>query len=189
MLFFTDIIWIAALSAAIGAGIAALIFGLKFKKGGSSGSEKGSIVNGIRDNALAFSKMYEPVYSVSAGKNAKQEEIFAAWNAAVDTCEDEAFKKAFAEKFGDYARWGVSKKGKVNAKKVNKTYIKKARALVKCFFKVGIIRESDVYVVADETTAEKYEIVGGAIEAGTTYDVLAPYWHLSNDIVDKGVIR
>ncbi len=189
MLFFTDIIWIAALSAAIGAGIAALIFGLKAKKSGGEGTDKGSIVDGIRDNALTFSEMYETVYSVSAGKNAKQEEVFAAWNAAVEGCEDEAFKKAFAEKFGDYASWGVSKKGKVNAKKVNKTYIKKARALVKCFFKAGIVRESDVNVVADETTAEKYEIVGGAIEAGNTYDVLAPYWHLSNDIVDKGVIR
>ncbi len=187
MLFYTDIIWIAILAAAIGAGVT-LIF-TRGKKGGEDGGSKTAIVDGIRDNALAFSEMYEPVYSVSAGKTAKQEEIFADWNAAVAGCENEEFKAAFNEKFGDYASWGVSKKGKVNAKKVNKTYAKKARALVKSFFKAGIIREHDVNVVADETTAEKYEIVGGAIEAGNTYDILAPYWHLSNDIVDKGVIR
>lgn len=186
MLFVTDIIWISLLSAAIGAAIA-LLFA---RKGGAKdGSGKYSIVEGIRDNALTFSEMYEPVYSVSAGKNAKQEEVIASWCDAVAGCENEEFQKAFADKFGDYASWGVSKKGKVNNKKVNKIYVKKARALVKAFFKAGIIREHDINVVADEETAEKYEIVGGAIEAGNTYEVLAPYWHLSDDIVDKGVIR
>lgn len=190
MLFYSDIIWIAILSAAIGAAISLVVFS-KLKKGGGEKTpkNKSAIVDGIRDNALNFSEMYEPVYSVTAGKNTKQEEIFAVWNAAVEDCEDEEFKKAFAEKYGDYTSWGVSKKGKVNTKKLNKAYAKKARALVKTFFKAGIIREHDIDVVADETTAEKYEIVGGAIEAGNTYDVLAPYWHLSNDVVDKGVIR
>lgn len=186
MLFFTDVIWIALLSAAVGA---AITYFCTRGKGGKKEGSKYSIADGIRDNALAFSEMYEPVYSVSAGKTAKQEEAIAAWCDAVAECDNEEFRQAFAAKFGDYASWGVNKKGKVNTKKVNKIYAKKSRTLVKYFFKAGIIRESDINVVADETTAEKYDIVGDAIETGATYEVLAPYWHLSDDVVDKGVIK
>lgn len=185
MFFFPQVALIAVIAA-----VAGFFFGKMTSRKGS-GKSNSPIVNGIRDNALSFSEMYEPVYTVSSGKPAKQEELFASWNAAVAGCENEEFTKAFAEKFGDFEKWGRKRKGKgkLNTRKANKIYCKKARQLVKCFFKAGIIRERDVNIVADETTAEKFEIVGGAIEEGKTYDVLAPYWHLSDDVVDKGVIR
>lgn len=189
MLFYSDIIWIVILAAAIGAGIAFLVLRTKGGVAGSDENGKFRLPDGIKDNALAFSEMYEPMYSVSAGKTAKQEEVFAAWNEAVEGCGDEEFAKAFADKFGDYSSWGVTKKGQFKVKTANKIYSKKSRKLVKYFFKAGIVREGDITVCADETTAEKYEIVGGSIVAGNTYEVLAPYWHLGNDIVDKGVIR
>lgn len=184
MLFVPQVLLIALLAGAVGAILVFLFLRKSLKKG-----SKEIIVNGIRDNALNFGEMYEAVYSVSAGKNAKQTEVFAAWNDAVADCEDEEFKKAFSEKFGSYVAWGVNKKGKVNIRKADKAYASKSRALVKIFFKAGIIRESEISVVADELTAEKYEIVGDAIETDAIYEVLAPYWHLGDDIVDKGVIR
>lgn len=184
MFFVPQVLLIALLAGAVGALVVFLLLRKNLNKG-----PKEIIVNGIRDNALSFAEMFESVYSVSAGKNAKQTEVFEAWNNAVAGCEDEEFKKAFADKYGSFAAWGVSKKGKVNIRKADKIYAKKSRSLVKTFFKAGIIRESEINVVADELTAEKYEIVGGAIETDKTYEVLAPYWHLSDDIVDKGVIR
>lgn len=193
MLFYTDIIWISLLSGVVGAAIVLAFFLIRNKKNGGEASEGGKsknvIVDGIRNSASDFAEMYEPVYAVSIGKNQKQEAIFEAWNQVVSASEDDDFKKAFADEFGGYAAWGVSKKGKTNEKKANKEYIKKASKLVKYFFKAGVVREHDTFVTADEFTAERYELVGEGIEAGATYDVLAPYWHLGDDIVDKGVIR
>ena len=177
------------LSFGAGMGVMALIAGAGRKKG----SGKNTILaDGIRVNALEFSEMYEAVYSISAGKNQKQTEVFAAWNDAVKACpEDNGFKAVFASKFGGYDDWGrKGKKRKLKEKKANKIFKKKAKKLVKIFFKAGIIREHDVFIKGDERTAEKYEMAGGGIiEDGVDYEVLAPYWHIGETVVDKGAVR
>lgn len=161
-------------------------------KGGKG--NKNVLAEGIKENADDFTEMFEPVYSVSIGKHDKQEEIFALWNQKVAESEnDNGYKAVFEKKFGDYATWGVkeTKKGaKVKEKKQNKLYKKAAKKLVKIFFKAGIVRGHEIFATGNETTAEKYELVGaGSIETERKYEVLAPFWSLKDKIVDKGVIR
>ena len=187
MLFGAPMFLLIVLAFGAGMGVMALISGRK------KGTGKGTILaDGIRVNAPEFSEMYEAMYSVSAGKSQKQTEVFAAWNDAVAACpEDNGFKALFAAKFGGYDNWGrKGKKRKLKEKKANKIFRKKAKRLVKIFFKAGVIREHDVYITGDEQTAGKYELAGGGIiEDGVTYEVLAPYWHIGDTVVDKGAVR
>ena len=187
MLFGLPMVLVIVLAFGAGMGVMALILGRK------KGSSKNNIlVDGIRVNAPEFAEMYEAMYSVSVGKNQKQTEVFAAWNDSVQACpEDNGFKALFATKFGGYDGWGrKGKKQKLKEKKANKIFRKKAKKLVKAFFKAGIIREHDVFITGDATTAEKYEIAGGGmVEDGITYEVLAPYWHIGETVLDKGAVR
>lgn len=184
-------------AVAIAVAIVLLVRRHKRKKSGAapekSGklSKKKTLIKGLQTNIDSYSEMFEPVYSVSVGKNKKQEETFAAWNEAVKAGpeEDGGYKALFAKLFGGYAEWGKGKK-KVKVKKQNKLYKKNANKLVKLFFKANILRGSDVYETGNETTAEKYDFVGdGSIETDKTYEVLAPCWTYEDKIVDKGVIR
>ena len=154
-------------------------------------SKKQIFIQGLQANIDSYSEMFEPVYSVSVGKNKKQEETFAAWNEAVAAGpeEDGGYKALFNKLFGDYAEWGKGKK-KVKVKKQNKIYKKKAAALVKYFFKANILRGGEVDETGNETTAEKFGFVGdGSIVTDKVYDVLAPCWTYEDKVVDKGVIR
>ena len=190
MLFGVPMIITIVLAFVCGFAVGALIFALKGGKGGSSKSDV--LADGIRVNATEFSEMYEAMYSVSIGKNQKQQEVFAAWNERVNACpEDNGFKAVFADKFGGYADWGKKgKKKKLKEKKANKIYAKKAKKLVKMFFKAGVIREHDVFITGDAEMSGKYELAGGGeIEDGITYEVLAPYWHIADTVVDKGAVR
>ncbi len=190
MLFGAPLIITILLAVGCGAAISALIFTVKNNRNRSS--KTNILADGIRVNALEFTEMYEAMYSVSVGKNQKQQEVFAAWNDRVNACpEDNGFKAIFAEKFGDYSRWGrKGKKQKYKEKKANKKFAKKAKKLVKVFFKAGIIREHDVFITGDAQTEAKYELAGGGkIEEGITYEVLAPYWHLADTVVDRGAVR
>lgn len=172
----------------LGAGVAALIFTLVNKR--NPKSKTNLLLAGLRTNAAQFEGMYEPVYSISSGKHQMQQEVFAAWNERVNACEDDTgFKAVFAEKFGKYYEWG-KKKNKFKQKKANKIYGKKAKKLVKLFFKAGLVRELEVFIVGDEKNAGCYELVGGGdVQSGITYEVLAPYWRLGNDVLDKGAAR
>ena len=68
--------------------------------------------------------------------------------------------------------------------------IKAAKKLVKAFFKAGIVRSHDIYIVGDDTTAEKYHLAGdGIITADADYEVLAPFWQFGDTILEKGVIK
>lgn len=177
-----NVIWAAIISALIGAGAVFAYFSFFKKKDTADVKQEKApksadvIVGGIAENAEAFSEMYEPLWSVANGSLSKKEAIFDQWNGVAETV---GFGEAFNEKFGGREKWA---KGDQWAKKANE--------LVKYIFKAGVIRSTEVSVVGDDTTAEKYVYAGSAsIEAGTEYDVLAPYWELNGTIVDKGVIR
>lgn len=190
MLFGIPLIITIVLAFVCGGAVASLIFMLKNRKGGNS--KKDVLADGIRVNAAEFSEMYEAMYSVSIGKNQKQQEVFAAWNDRVNTCpEDNGFKAVFADQFGGYADWGKKgKKKKFKEKKADKIFAKKAKKLVKVFGKAGVIREHDVFITGDASMAAKYELAGGGeIEDGITYEVLAPYWHVGETVVDRGAVR
>ena len=186
------IIGICLLAAAI-----AVLSVLLYKR--TRGGKAKIIPEGIVANIDDFSEMFEPVWSVKVGKTDKQEETFALWNEKVAASENDenGYKAEFEKRFGDYATWGVkvkTKKGqevvKVKAKKQNKRYHKASKRLVKYFKKANVLRGSDIFVTGDETTAEKYVLVGDAsIETDKKYEVLAPYWILGDKVVDKGVIR
>ena len=128
MLFGLPLVLVIILAIACGASVTALIFTLKNSNRGNSKTM--ILADGIRVNATEFSEMYEAMYSVSIGKNQKQQEVFAAWNERVNACpEDNGFKSVFAEQFGNYSQWGVKgkKKPKFKAKKANKIFCKKAK--------------------------------------------------------------
>ena len=154
-------------------------------------SKKKIFIQGLQANIDSYTGMFEPVYSVSVGKNKKQKETFAAWNEAVQSGPDEdgGYKSLFNKLFGDFDAWGRGKK-KVKVKKQNKISKKKASELVKYFFKANILRGGDVYETGCETTAERYDFIGdGSIVTDQVYDVLAPCWTYEDKVVDKGVIR
>lgn len=190
-ILFQNIIIPILIGVAIGIAAATAFFIIRArrKKSGKV-SKKKLLVEGIQANIDDFREWFEPVYSVSVGKNKKQEECFAVWNERVQaSAEDNGYKALFAERFGGYAAWGQGKK-KLKVKKQNKLYKKNAKKLVKLFFKADILRGSDIYETGCETTAERYDLVGeGSIETDKSYEVLAPCWTYGDKVVDKGVIR
>ena len=120
--------------------------------------------------------MYEPLWAVANGKLGKKETVFEQWS---DIAETVGFGDAFAEKFGGREKWHKGKK-----------WSKKANQLVKYIFKAGVSRSTEIAVLGDDTTAEKYVYAGVAsVEADAEYDVLAPYWESNGTVVHKGVIR
>ena len=198
-ILFENIIIPVLIVVAVAAAAAIVFFVLRHKRKKSGAapeknaklSKKKTLIGGLQKNIDSYSELFEPVYSVSVGKNKKQEDAFAAWNEAVKAGpeEDGGYKALFNKLFGDYAAWGKGKK-KVKVKKQNKIYKKKAKKLVKLFFKADILRGGDVYETGCETTAEKYDFVGdGSILTDKVYDVLAPCWTYKDKVVDKGVIR
>ena len=179
-IFNYNVIWAAIISALIGAG-AVFAYFFFFKKDAGELKEKAPkatdiIVGGIAEHAEAFSEMYEPLWAVANGKLSKKEAIFDQWNEVAETV---GLGEAFNEKFGGREKWTKGDQ-----------WSKKANELVKYIFKAGVTRSTQVTVVGDDTTAERYVYAGSAsIEADTEYDVLAPYWELNGTVVDKGVIR
>lgn len=184
MLFYIvnyNVIWASIISALVGAG-AVLAFFLIRNKGKKSAddmkpSPKKDIIIGLRDNAEAFADIYEPLFLLASGRTARKDAVLDAWNEKVNSLEgNEAFKEAFNKKFGDVASF-KGKKGK---------YVKCADSLLKYIYKAGIERDDDEIVTADETTAEKYDIIGaGSIEAGEIYDVFVPYWEIEREIKNE----
>lgn len=180
MLFYIvnyNAIWASVISALVGAG-AVLAFFLIKNKGKTSAddmkpSPKKDLIIGLRDNAEAFSDLYEPLFLLASGRTGRKDAVLDAWNEKVNSLEgNEAFKEAFNKKFGDVASF----KGK------KKKYVKCADSLLKYIYKAGIERDDDEVVTANETTAEKYDIIGaGSIEADETYDVFVPYWEIERD--------
>lgn len=179
---YSNIIWACIIAGLVGAGAATLVFFLKGgKKGDGENVPKNALVAGLRDNAENFAGMYEAMYSVSRGKIGRKKDVFDMWAKAVADTGDGAFLEAFNKKCGKYANWKPSK---------NKKFIKAAKKLVKAFFKAGIIRSHDIYIVGDDTTAEKYHLAGdGIITADENYEVLAPFWQFGDVILEKGVIK
>ncbi len=178
-IFNYNVIWAAIISALIGAG-AVFAYFFFFRKDAQAKDKAPKaadiIVSGIAENAEAFSEMYEPLWAVANGKLNKKEAVFEQWNEVAETV---GFGDAFNEKFGGRESW---KKGK--------KWSKKANQLVKYIFKAGVTRSTQISVLGDDTTAEKYVYAGSAsVEADAEYDVLAPYWESNNTVVHKGVIR
>lgn len=177
-------IWIL-LAGVLGAVAALLVCKLCGGKGDKSienakPSAKKSLILGIKENASDFAELYEPTYALACGRANKKNEVFAAWNEAVSNgAYAQDFKDAFAKKF-------TTEKFKNKDKK----YIKLADDLVKVIFNAGVMRSDVTEVVADDTTAEKYDTAGTVmINADQTYEVLAPYWYMEDQIFVKGVLR
>ena len=188
ILFFpTPVILLIIVLSAVAGGAFSFFF---FRgKGGRQGKTiddmkpgpKKDIIVGLRDNAAEFADLLEPLYLLSCGNVSRKDAVFEAWNtkvaASFGTME---FKSAFAAEFGYVEKW----KGK------KKKYIKHAQKLLKYLKKAGILRNKDVAVEGNETTAEKYVLAGNlSLEEGASYDVLAHYWYLGDEILCKGVIR
>ncbi len=197
MIFFIlnyNVIWGCIISAILGAGAVTLFFLLKGGKKKKTIDEmkrtpKREMIIGLRDNAEAFSDIYEPLFLLASGKTARRDWVFDAWNTRVNELDGYSeFKSVFTKFFGDVASW----KGKKSK------YVKNADKLLKFIFKAGINREDASVITANETTAEKYDIIGaGSIEAGIEYDVFVPYWSIKTGegidaeetVLCKGAIR
>ena len=185
-----NVIWASIISAIIGAAAAGAFFCFKGAKNKSAEDMKPSlkktVILGLRDNADTFSDLLEPLFLLASGKTDRKDYILDTWYDRVAAIENnEEFQAAFVKKFGEIASF----KGK------DKKYIKCADSILKYVYKAGIERDDERVVTADETTAEKYDIIGtGSIEAGAVYDVFVPYWDVENDaaedtILSKGAIR
>lgn len=188
MLFYIvnyNVIWACIISALLGAGAVLAFFLLKNKGKKSAEDMKPSIkkdlILGLRDNAEAFADLYEPLFLLASGKTSRKDYVLDSWNERVNGLEgNEAFKEAFNKKFGDVASF----KGK------KRKYVKCADSLLKYVYKAGIERDDDDIVTADETTAEKYDIIGNAsIVSGEVYDVFVPYWEIETETkTDDGTV-
>lgn len=181
---YNNIIWACIIAALVGAAAATLVFLFKGKKNGGEGKEfssKNPLVTGIRNNAESFAGLYEAIYSVSIGKVGRKKEAFENWAKAVADTGDKELLEAFNKKFGKYTKWKAKK---------NKKFKKAAKKLVKACFKAGVVRSSELYIVGDDTTAEKYHLAGdGIISADENYEVLAPFWQFGDIVLEKGVIK
>lgn len=149
-------------------------------------SPKKDMLIGLRDNAEAFSELYEPLYILAKGNTGRKEWVFDSWINTVNALEgQDAFKAVFAKKFGSLASKEETKKRSARkAKKIDKKKAKKckkaAKKLLSFLKKAGILRDGTKTVTADETTAEKYDVIGTAsLETDAKYDVFAPYWTLT----------
>ena len=142
---------------------------------------KKDIIVGLRDNASEFGDLLEPLYLLACGNISRKDAVFEAWNTKVAASFGSLeFKSAFAAEFGYVEKW----KGK------KKKYIKNAQKLMKYVKKAGFERNKDIAVEGNETTAEKYVLAGNlSLEEGASYDVLAHYWYMGEEILSKGVIR
>lgn len=180
----SNVIIFLCIAAACGAAAAAFIV-YRINKNNPN-SKMNVLAAGIRMNAVQFSGMYEPLYAVSMGTNPLQREVFAAWHERVFACdEDNGFKAIYTKMFGDYQHW--SQKG---GKKALKCYMKKAKKLLKVCARAGVIREQEGFVTGSENTLDYYELVGSdVVAAGAVYEVMTPYWHLGETVLDRGVIR
>lgn len=181
LFFMPGVIVYCAIAAAIGA--TGAFFYLR-KKGvitvakAAPAAATDPIVIGLRENAALFGQLYEAMYLVSKGRSAKLRTGFAAWNNRIDTLDDDSeFVIAFREEFGDYEDWK------------DKKAVRKAGKLVKAFKKAGIVRSKDVSVFAEDDFAEKYNVVGGVVEDGEELDVIAPFWSVDGEVIEKGVVR
>lgn len=182
MLFLNDIILICVLSALAGAGAAVAFFFFFRNKGKKTAddmkpSDKKNIILGLRDNAAVFADLLEPLFLLASGRTERKDEILDAWYERVNALEDnKEFKESFVKKLGEI--------GSFKGKKAK--YVKCANKILKYCYKAGIEREDENVVTADETTAEKYDIIGaGSIEAGKVYDVFVPYWELEIETKDE----
>lgn len=149
-------------------------------------SPKKDMLIGLRDNAEAFSELYEPLYILAKGNTGRKEWVFDSWINTVNALEgQDAFKAVFAKKFGSLASKEETKKRSARkAKKIDKKKAKKckkaAKKLLSVLKKAGILRDGTKTVTADETTAEKYDVIGTAsLETDAKYDVFAPFWTLT----------
>ncbi len=185
MLFFYiinyNVIWGCIISAIVAAAAVTAYF-LFFYKGKKNTedmkpSDKKEIIMGLNSNAALFADLYEPLFVLASGKTARKDWILDSWNMRVNSLEgNDTFKAAFNKKFGDIASF----KGK------DKNYIKSADKLLKYIYKAGIERSDDFHVVADQTTAEKYDLIGaGYIAADAMYDVFVPYWSIDIKFTDE----
>ena len=188
MLFYIvnfNVIWGCIISALVGAGAVLAYFLLKGGKKSADEmkpSAKKTLIVGIRDNAEAFAELLEPLFLLASGRTARKDAVLDAWYAKVDEIGDDEFKAAFLKKFGEIASF----KGKA------RNYVKCADSILKYVYKAGIERDDADVETANESTAEKYDIIGaGSIEAGNVYDVFVPYWVLEAEteiILVKGAI-
>ena len=176
-IIYRNIIWACIISAIAGAGAAFAYFFFKNKGKKSADdmkpSDKKNLVLGFRDNAEVFADLLEPLFLLASGKTARKDAVLDSWYERVNSLEgNDAFKASFVKKFGEISSF----KGKA------KNYVKCADKILKYVYKAGIERDDEEIVTANETTAEKYDIIGaGSIEAGEIYDVFVPYWELEAD--------
>ena len=180
-IIYRNVIWACIASAIVGAAATFAYFYFKYMKNKTADdmrpSAKKTIILGLRDNAELFSDLLEPLFLLASGKTDRKDYILDTWYDRVASVEDnDEFKAAFVKRFGEIASF----KGK------NKKYVKCADGILKYVYKAGIERDDDRVETADESTAEKYDIIGsGSIEAGNVYDVFVPYWSLETEAADE----
>lgn len=184
MLFYIinrNVIWACIISALVGA--AAVFAFFWFRNNGKKSADdmkpsvKRDIILGLRDNAEAFADLLEPLFLLASGRTERKDYVLDTWYERVNSLEgNDSFKASFMKKFGEIASF----KGKT------KKYIKCADSILKYVYKAGIERDDDRVETADETTAEKYDIIGaGSIEADAVYDVFVPYWSIETETKDE----
>lgn len=130
-----------------------------------------------KKKALKKIKKADKKIKKAARKKAKINAKKAKFESKLTVAKDKK-KKKLAKKAAKCEK-KIVKIDKKLLKAENKLYTKYAVKLVKYLLKAGIIRNTDTYITADETTAEIYDTIGEvSLEKDAVYDVHLPFWSL-----------
>lgn len=135
------------------------------------------------DPSLIPQKDFSPI-AVPDGATKKEAKKIKKANKKIAKKAKKAEKKARkADKKADKiaaSQKKTEKFEKKQAKEAEKLYTKKAYKLIKLLKKAGVCRDNEFTVTADESTAEKYDVIGNvSLVSGEKYDVHIPYWALT----------
>lgn len=114
-----------------------------------------------------FFGIYENLYLVSKAGSESPECNLGDWNARIETLAGAPDLKAL---------WAGLRV--------------RPEEFLNFVFSCGVERDTQKTILADENTRLQYfDITGGAIEVGASYDVLQPYWHCGDVILEKGLLK
>lgn len=130
-----------------------------------------------KKKALKKIKKADKALKKANRKKAKLNAKKAKFESSLTVAKDKKKKKL--EKKAKKCDKKILKIDRKLIKAENKLYTKYAVKLVKFLLKAGIVRNTETYTTADETTAEIYDTIGEtSLEKDAVYDVHLPFWSL-----------
>ncbi len=141
--------------------------------------DKRILVEGIKANARCFNGLYEGIHNLAFNKNNDADTaVLSEWKERVAALnEDEQFRISFAKAFAA-------------ATDTHSELSQKAALLAECITLAGVERSTETIHTVDGTTAVKYICITGKMpEKGTQCQVIRPYWHINETVIEQGFLK